>query len=74
MVTTFHLGDVVRLKKVHPCGSYDWKVVRLGADIGLVCLTCARRVLLDRSTLERRLKQHRAAGTVETASGSIDSK
>jgi hypothetical protein len=51
------LGDVVRLKKVHPCGSYEWQVVRLGADIGLKCLKCHRRVLLERSTLERRVKE-----------------
>jgi hypothetical protein len=50
------LGDRVRLKKKHPCGSYEWEVVRLGADIGLKCLKCQRRVLLKRSTFERRLK------------------
>lgn len=52
----FVLGDILRLRKPHPCGSTDWQVVRLGADIGLVCQTCGRRVLLPRSTLERRLK------------------
>ena len=56
MVMEFRLGDVVRLRKVHPCGGYEWRVVRLGADIGLRCLTCGRRVLLDRRTLEKRLK------------------
>jgi hypothetical protein len=52
----FFLGDVVRLKKPHPCGSHDWTVVRLGADIGLRCHGCGRRVLLPRRELERRLK------------------
>lgn len=42
----FFLDDVVRLRKPHPCGGYEWTVVRLGADIGLVCSTCGRRVLL----------------------------
>jgi hypothetical protein len=56
MVMEFRLGDVVRLRKVHPCGGYEWRVVRLGADIGLRCVTCGRRVLLDRRTLEKRLK------------------
>ena len=56
MVVEFRLGDVVRLRKVHPCGGYEWRVVRLGADIGLRCLTCGRRVLLDRRTVEKRLK------------------
>jgi hypothetical protein len=56
MVVEFRLGDVVRLRKVHPCGGYEWRVMRLGADIGLRCATCGRRVLLDRRTLEKRLK------------------
>jgi hypothetical protein len=51
-----HIGDIVRLRKPHPCGSHDWCVVRLGADIGLKCLGCGRRILLPRSTLARRLK------------------
>ena len=48
---------MVRLRKVHPCGGYDWQVYRLGADIGLRCLTCGRRIMLERAVLERRLKQ-----------------
>ena len=50
------LGDVVRLKKKHPCGSYEWQVVRLGADIGIKCLKCQRHVLLERSVFERRVR------------------
>jgi hypothetical protein len=57
MVLEIHIGDVVRLKKVHPCGSYEWKVVRLGADIGVKCLKCGRRILLKRSVFERRVKE-----------------
>lgn len=49
-----HLGDVYRMKKPHPCGSREWKVVRLGADIGMRCLGCGRRVLLERPLFERR--------------------
>ena len=51
------LGDRLRLRKPHPCGSYDWKVVRLGADIGLRCEKCERRVLLPRAEVERRTKR-----------------
>jgi hypothetical protein len=54
-VLELHLGDRLRLRKPHPCGGYEWRVVRLGADIGLRCETCGRRVLLARSDLERRL-------------------
>jgi hypothetical protein len=50
------LGDVVRLRKKHPCGGDEWLVVRLGADIRIKCLKCQRQVLLARSTFERRLK------------------
>ncbi|MCK4725088.1 MAG: DUF951 domain-containing protein [Anaerolineales bacterium] len=57
MLPELHLDDVVRLRKAHPCGSYEWKIVRLGADIGLECLQCGRRVLLTRRKLSRRLKQ-----------------
>jgi hypothetical protein len=51
-----YLEDVVRLRKPHPCGSFDWTVVRLGADIGLRCHGCGRKVLLPRRTLEKRLR------------------
>lgn len=51
------IGDVVRLRKKHPCGSYDWEVVRLGADIGVKCRGCNRRVLLERRDFERRVKE-----------------
>jgi hypothetical protein len=56
MPVELDLDDIVRLRKPHPCGGYDWRVVRLGADIGLRCLTCNRRVLLPRRELEKRLK------------------
>jgi hypothetical protein len=54
-VLELYLGDVVRLKRAHPCGGSNWLLDRLGADIGLRCQTCGRHVLLDRRTLERRL-------------------
>lgn len=59
------LGDVVRLRKAHPCGSFDWVVVRLGADIGLRCSGCGRRILLERSVLERRIKQISGSQPIE---------
>ncbi len=54
-VLELRLGDRVRLRKPHPCGGRTWEVVRVGADIGLLCDTCGRRVLLERRDLERRL-------------------
>ncbi len=62
MVMEIKLGDVVHLKKKHPCGSYEWQVVRLGADIGIKCLKCQHRVLLGRSIFERRVKEFISRG------------
>jgi len=56
MSLVFDIGDILRLRKKHPCGSYEWEVVRLGVDIGLVCQGCERRILLPRSTVNKRLK------------------
>jgi hypothetical protein len=56
MVLDLRVGDVLRLRRKHPCGGFDWDVVRVGSDIGLSCQSCGRRVLLDRPTLRRRLK------------------
>ena len=57
MPLEIEIGDTVRLKKKHPCGSYEWQVFRLGADIGLQCLGCRHRIMLERSVLERRVKE-----------------
>jgi hypothetical protein len=54
-VLSLLLGDVVRLRRPHPCGGSTWLIDRLGADIGLRCQTCGRHILLERRTLERRL-------------------
>jgi hypothetical protein len=62
-----NLDDTLRLRKPHPCGGYLWKVVRLGADIGLECCTCRRHVLLSRRELARRLKNILPRGTDESA-------
>jgi len=48
------MDDVLRLRREHPCGSREWRVVRLGADIGLVCAGCGHRILMDRLDVERR--------------------
>ena len=54
MVLDLRVGDVLRLKRKHPCGGFEWDVVRVGADVGLRCRECGRRVLMDRPTLRRR--------------------
>ncbi len=51
-----NLGDVARLRKKHPCGNDEWRVVGLGVDIRIQCLKCQRHVLLERSLFERRVR------------------
>jgi hypothetical protein len=54
-VLELYLGDLVRLRRRHPCGGSTWLVDRLGADIGLRCETCGRHLLVERAALERRI-------------------
>ena len=54
-VLDVRLDDRLELRKAHPCGSRTWTVTRLGADIGLACEGCGRRILLERRDLERQL-------------------
>lgn len=56
MLPDLELNQLVRLRKAHPCGGYEWKVTRLGADIGLECCTCGHRVMLTRRELAHRIK------------------
>ena len=53
MVDKFYLGDIVQMKKQHPCGSYEWEVLRLGADIKIKCVGCGRLVMLPRSKFQK---------------------
>jgi len=53
----FNVDDIVVLRKQHPCGSFDWKVIRNGADVKLQCLGCERIVMIDRPTLQKRIKK-----------------
>jgi hypothetical protein len=56
MLPDLQLKDIVTLRKAHPCGSTEWTVTRLGADIGLECKGCGHRILLTRRELTRRVK------------------
>lgn len=57
MISDYNLGNKVRMKKQHPCGSYDWEIIRLGADIKLKCLGCGRLVMLPRGKFEKDAKK-----------------
>jgi hypothetical protein len=56
------IGDRIVLRKAHPCGSREWRVIRLGADIGLLCDGCEHRILMDRLDVERRFSGHLERG------------
>jgi len=53
----FTLGDRVKMKKKHPCGSFHWEVVRMGADIKIKCEGCQRIVMLPRLQFEKRMQK-----------------
>lgn len=72
--TEIRHGDIVRMRKPHPCGNAEWEVVRLGADIGIRCVKCSRRVLLPRSQFLRQVKGLiRAGASVEGEAPSASS-
>ena len=53
MIETFDVGDVVMMKKPHACGTNEWEITRVGADIKIKCLACGRVVMLDRQDFIR---------------------
>lgn len=57
MVTNFDLGDIVEMKKQHPCGSYNWEIIRVGADVKIRCTQCNRIIMLPRSKFEKSAKK-----------------
>jgi len=61
------VGDVLTLKKPHPCGSYDWKVLRVGQDFRLLCMGCGHQVMLKRTAAEKSLKKITRQETEESA-------
>jgi hypothetical protein len=65
MMIEVGLGDIVQLRKKHPCGSFEWQVVRLGVDIGMICQGCGRRVLIPRSKFNKQLKKVISTGDAQ---------
>ena len=61
------LGDVVKMRKTHPCGSDEWTVIRIGADVKIKCLGCGRIVLLERAEFVKRRKKVITQGPVPEA-------
>lgn len=57
MVNKFYLGDIVHMKKQHPCGGFEWEVLRTGMDFRIKCLTCGRQLMLPRPKFEKSVKK-----------------
>lgn len=62
-IVPLKIGDKVTLKKGHPCGANEWEITRVGADIGLVCAGCGRKVMLSRADFDKRYRAHVKEGT-----------
>ena len=53
----YEIGDIVKLKKKHPCGSFEWEVLRVGADFRLKCIGCGHQIMIPRTKLEKSVKE-----------------
>ena len=53
----YQLGDILQFKKVHPCGSFQWKVIKIGVDYKLECCGCGRQIIIPRVDLQRKVKK-----------------
>ena len=53
MADKFDVGDVIRMKKPHPCGSYEWEILRVGADFRLKCAGCGHQIMVSRKLVEK---------------------
>lgn len=56
-MTKYNIGDIVQMRKQHPCGSYEWEIYRTGMDFGIKCKGCGRRVMIPRPKFEKRVKK-----------------
>ena len=57
MADKFDVGDVIRMKKPHPCGSYEWEILRVGADFRLKCAGCGHHIMVSRKLVEKNTRQ-----------------
>lgn len=60
-MTVYQVGDIVRMKKAHPCGSAEWKILRVGIDFRLKCLGCGHQIMIPRKQVEKNTRELRHA-------------
>lgn len=63
------VGDIIKMKKPHPCGSHEWEVLRVGMDFRLKCMGCGHQVLLARKLVEKNVRGQRRPGQENSAEG-----
>ena len=59
MAERFDIGDIIRMKNPHPCGSHEWEVLRVGADFRLKCVGCGHQIMVPRKLVEKNTKEIR---------------
>lgn len=59
MADRFAIGDIIRMKKPHPCGTYEWEILRVGADFRLKCTGCGHQVMVPRKLVEKNTREIR---------------
>ncbi|HIW40541.1 MAG TPA: DUF951 domain-containing protein [Candidatus Mediterraneibacter vanvlietii] len=57
MADRFDVGDIIKMKKPHPCGSHEWEVLRVGADFRLKCMGCGHQIMVPRKLVEKNTRQ-----------------
>ncbi|MEF9942250.1 MAG: DUF951 domain-containing protein [Lachnospiraceae bacterium] len=57
MAVTYEVGDTIKMKKKHPCGSYEWEILRVGADFRLKCVGCGHQIMVPRKLVEKNTKE-----------------
>ena len=58
----YEVGDIVKLKKPHPCGSQEWEILRVGADLRLKCTGCGHQIMVERRMVEKNTRGLRKPG------------
>ncbi len=64
----YEIGDIVKLKKKHPCGSQEWEILRVGADFRLKCCGCGRQIMVERRLVEKNTRGLRKKAEIEKKS------
>ena len=57
MADRFDVGDIIKMKKAHPCGSHEWEILRTGADFRLKCMGCGHQIMVSRKLVEKNTRR-----------------